>query len=70
MYFLLKYHFTIDEIAKKTDEIFAWAFNEKIFRQQLSYYDDVDYSEEVRYLTEPIPQDEICRYLTWVATKI
>jgi hypothetical protein len=23
MYFLLKYHFTIDEIAKKTDEIFA-----------------------------------------------
>lgn len=70
MYFLIKDHFSIDEIAKKTDEIFAWAFNEKIFRQKLSYYEDIDYSEEVQYLIEPIPQDEICKYLTQVATKI
>lgn len=28
----------------------AFEFNEKLFREQLSYFEDIDYSEEVDYL--------------------
>jgi hypothetical protein len=38
------------DIISKTKEIFGNDFNEKIFRSQLSYFDDIDYSEKVEYL--------------------
>ena len=49
LYFIMKYSHTIDEVAKKGEEIFAGEFNEKIFREQLSYFKDIDYSEEIIY---------------------
>lgn len=50
LYFVMKYSYTIDEVAKKGEEIFAGEFNEKIFREQLSYFKDIDYSEEIMYM--------------------
>lgn len=31
----------------------AWC-NEKLLREQLCYYDDIDYSEEVEYISIPL----------------
>ena len=47
MYFILKAGHTVSEIAAKGAEIFGNEFNEKIFRAQLAYFKDIDYSEQV-----------------------
>ncbi|OGH64586.1 MAG: hypothetical protein A2821_03405 [Candidatus Magasanikbacteria bacterium RIFCSPHIGHO2_01_FULL_41_23] len=49
LYFILKDHHTILEITKKGKEIFGNEFNEKIFRVQLAYFEDMDYSEQISY---------------------
>jgi len=49
LYFILKDHYTISEITAKGVEIFGNEFNEKIFRVQLAYFEDIDYSEEIIY---------------------
>lgn len=48
--FFIKNRHQIGEITTKAKEIFAGEFNEKLFRIQLSYFDDIDYSEEVEFL--------------------
>ena len=50
LYFIIKHFHGIDEIVKKGKEIFAGEFNAKLFREQLSYFKDINYSEEVVYL--------------------
>ncbi len=50
LYFIIKDHYSLDEISKKADDIFGGEFNERIFREALSYFDDVNYSEEVIYM--------------------
>ncbi len=49
LYFILKAHHTVSEITAKGVEIFGNEFNEKIFRTQLAYFEDIDYSEQVVY---------------------
>ena len=57
MYFIFK-TYTIEEVIANTRKIFEDDFNEKIFRSQLSYFDDVDYSENVEYLKGNEVSDE------------
>lgn len=45
-------------------------FSQKLFRAQLAFHKDIDYSEEDEYLVEPIPEKEIRDYLIDVATDI
>lgn len=69
LYFLLTRHFTINEIADKAQSIFGDLFSEKLFRAQLSFYDDVDYSEEVEYIIDTPPSnDEVKSVLTRLST--
>ena len=71
LYFLLKDHFSIDEIADRAEVIFGELFSSKMFRIQLSYFEDVDYSEEVEYLiANPPSNQEIQGFLTEVSTEI
>lgn len=49
MYFILKSGYSIKDITIRSLEIFGHEFNEKIFRVQLSYFKDIDYTEEVIY---------------------
>lgn len=49
MYFILKTYYNLKEIAKKAGGIFSFEFNEKIFRTQMAYFDDIDYTEKVIY---------------------
>ena len=58
LYFLLTMHFSLVEIANKAAELFGELFSEKLFRAQLAYFDDVDYSEQVEYLVSNPPTEE------------
>ena len=58
MYFLLKNHFDISQISKRASGIFGELFSEKMFRVQLSYFADVDYTEQVDYMIENPPTNE------------
>ena len=50
LYFIIKHYHGIDKIIKCANHIFGVDFNEKIFRTQLSYFDDINYSEKVAYM--------------------
>lgn len=70
LYFLLSGRFRIGEIAVKAKEMFGELFSEKLFRAQLSYFDDIDYSEEVEFLVENPPSpDAIKTTLKEIAVK-
>ncbi|QQR78372.1 MAG: nucleotidyl transferase AbiEii/AbiGii toxin family protein [Candidatus Moraniibacteriota bacterium] len=47
--FILETRHSLREIADRAESIFGEEFNEKNFRSQLAYFDDVDYSEAVMY---------------------
>lgn len=47
MYFILRDHHTLAEIIAHTEKLFGNEFNAKLFREQLSYFDDINYSEPV-----------------------
>ena len=67
LFFLLK-QFPLTEIILKTNEIFGPEFNEKLFRVQLSYFKDIDHSEDVSYMPgHETNQDKIEKYLDEVS---
>ena len=71
LFFLLKEKFSFDEISQRAIEIYGDLFSDKLFRSQLSFFEDVDYSEEVDYIIpDPPSDDEIKRFLVEVSTAI
>lgn len=50
LYFIIKGYHSIHDIIKKGEDIFGKEFNSKIFRTQLSYFDDINYDEKVEFL--------------------
>jgi len=50
LYFIIKDFFPFEKISHKGKELFGSEFNEKLFRIQLSYFNDVNYDEEVEFL--------------------
>lgn len=70
LYFLLRDHFTIADITACATRIFGELFSEKMFRSQLCYFDDVDYTEAVDWLIpNPPTDDEIKQTLTEIAVQ-
>ena len=70
LYFIIRDFYSIEEISVEASKIFTQQFSEKLFREQLAFHKDIDYSEPVEYLVEPI-QDEVIRsFLLDVATDI
>jgi len=61
LFFLLKEHFSIEEISQCAIGIFGELYSEKMFRAQMCYFEDVDYTEEVDYLIPNPPPDEEIR---------
>lgn len=61
LFFLLKEHFSIEEISQCATGIFGELYSEKMFRAQMCYFEDVDYTEEVDYLIPNPPPDEEIR---------
>ena len=58
LYFLLKDHYSIEQITQRATLIFGELFSEKMFRAQLCYFEDIDYSEEVDWLIPNPPTNE------------
>jgi hypothetical protein len=50
LYFMLKDYFAVKEISMEAERIFGQLFSGKLFRAQLAFHKDVDYSEPVEYL--------------------
>ena len=50
LYFVMKQYHGIDKIIQKAKQIFGREFNEKLFRTQLAYFKDIDYSEKIIYM--------------------
>ncbi len=63
LYFILKNHYSISEICEEATSCFGYLFSEKMFRQQLTFHKDIDYSESVEFIGTPIPEDEIRNFL-------
>jgi len=61
LYFIMNKYHGIDQIVKKAEELFGKEFNEKIFRTQLAYLDDVSYEEEVIYMPGFAVSDKIIK---------
>jgi len=63
LYFIFK-KFSFKELIEKTNYIFGNEFNEKLFRSQISYFKDIDFSEKIDYLNGFEKNDvEIKKYL-------
>jgi len=67
LYFIMKDHYSIKEIIKKADELFGSSFNGRFFRQQLSYFDDINYTEKVEYVGEDVQDHIITEFLTEIS---
>lgn len=61
LYFIIKDYFSVSKIIKKAEDIFSSEFNEKIFRTQLSYFKDIDYTEKVIYMKGFEISDEVIK---------
>ena len=68
LFFVLRDHFPLKQVADHAKEIFGAFFNEKLFREQLCYYQDIDYSEKVDFVAPAVPDGEIKEFLTNTAT--
>jgi hypothetical protein len=65
LYFLLRDCFTLDQISQKADVLFGQMFSAKLFRAQLSFHNDIDYSEGVEFMPgHEVPEKEIKDFLT------
>ena len=68
LYFILKSYYALDQISERSKSIFKGFFNEKLFRQQLCYFKDIDYSESIEFIGEEISEDEIKEFLIDAST--
>jgi hypothetical protein len=67
--FILKIH-SLREVSDTATELFAGAFNERLFKEQLTYFDDIDYAEEVEFLPGyGVSAKEVKQFLTDVGTQ-
>jgi len=67
MYFLLKNHFSIATISERAEQLFDYEFSSKLFRTQLPFFDDIDYTEPIEYLIPAPSDEEIKSFLTDIA---
>ncbi|MFA5010609.1 MAG: nucleotidyl transferase AbiEii/AbiGii toxin family protein [Ignavibacteria bacterium] len=70
IYFFLKDYFSIKQISERANELYGQLFSEKLYRAQICYFDDIDYSEPVEFLKQPVPDHEIKDFLIDKATDI
>lgn len=71
LYFIIKDFYSITEIAAEANKIYGTLFSEKLFRTQLTYFNDVNYSEEVEYIIpNPPAEEEVKEGLIRIATDI
>lgn len=69
LFFLLRNKHSLQEISDRGKEIFGDEYNERIIREQLSYFQDINYSEEMVFRPGfEVGQEEIKQSLVRWAT--
>jgi len=64
MYFILRDHYSVEKISAHAHLLFGDRFNGRMFRSQLSYFDDINYAEPVVFRPGfKVPDEEIKRKL-------
>ena len=61
LFFILKNFHSMKEISLRGLEIFGNEYNEKIFREALCYFDDINYSEKVQFMPNFEINDKIIK---------
>lgn len=61
MYFIMRDFHSLGEIVQHAEKLFGGEFNQKLLRTQLSYFEDIDYSEEIIYKNEFSTDDEVIK---------
>ena len=65
LYFIIKNHFSVSEISAKAGSLFNEVFNAGLFTKQLSFFDDINYSEPVVFMPGfEISGEEVKTFLT------
>ena len=70
LYFILKFHLQLEDLLQRTKTIFSGHFNSKLFREQLCYFEDMDYSESIQYLEHTPSDEEVKSFLEEIAVSI
>ena len=70
LYWLLKHHCTFATVSARAQELFGALFSEKLFRQQLCFFKDIDFTEEIKWVQAPVAQSSIESFLQEVALEI
>jgi hypothetical protein len=64
LYFIIKFHYTVQEISAKAESIFKDQFIEKQFIAQLGYFKGINYDEQVTFLIpNPPTENEVQEFL-------
>jgi len=69
LYFILKHHFKLKDIIGEAEILFGEKFNGKLFRQQLYFFDDIDYTEDVEFMKETVPDETVKNFLHDISTE-
>ncbi len=69
-YFIFKYHYNLIDVVRKARQIYRGEFNERLFREQLCYFDDIDYTEDVIYTGEAPGKEDVKEFLINKAVEI
>jgi hypothetical protein len=67
MFWILKYYYNLPTIEERAEKIFGELFSRKLFRQQLCYFKDIDFSEEVIFMKQKSDETEIQEFLKEIA---
>ncbi|GAB4414489.1 MAG: nucleotidyl transferase AbiEii/AbiGii toxin family protein [Thermodesulfovibrionales bacterium] len=70
LYFILRDHFSIKEISNRAREIFGAVFNERLFREQLCYFEDIDFSETIDFVNDFVSDMVIKDFFRTICTEI
>jgi len=63
LFFILRDHHSVEEISREAIKNFGQFYSEKLFREQLAFHKDINYSEPVEYLIDPPSEEEIRLFL-------
>ena len=62
LYFIFRDYFSIRQVINKTNELFS-DYNDRMFFEQLAYFDDIDYSENVEFIVKDPGMKNIKKFL-------
>jgi hypothetical protein len=68
LYFIMRDFHPISEVIVHAQKLFSAEFNERLFREQIGYFEDINYKEVVIFKDGfEVPDDEVKRFLQEVS---